>query len=221
MYCPNCGTQLVNGQCPNCTQTQTQPQTQPQDPVQNSNSNGQKKGLTKQTRTYAAFMTALCVFPATLSIAIDLSFHRYDFWFGYVVGGLIVAWVCAVLPVLKITPAPLTALICFTSIVGYSFFIMKKTGHLEWLFQKLLPLFILFALFVAVDVALFGSKKVKGLFVPAIVSGEIGIYIICMELLRTKSLTDLHWSPIVSAGFISVAIVFAIFGYVGIANKDK
>ena len=213
MFCSKCGREIPEGGvCPVCSPAAASAPVAPAAKKKNV-------GITDSAKKYAALLTAAMVFPATISTAIDLSFHRYDFWFGYVVGALIVAWVCAVLPVLKITPAPVTAVICFTSIMGYTFFIIQKTGHLEWLYQRALPLFILFALFVAADAAAIGSKKVNGLGLASMVSFEIGVYLIAIEAFATKSLENLHWSPIFACGFISVAAVFLAFGYIGKINK--
>lgn len=211
MYCSNCGTKCdENGNCPNCGVPHVEAE---------KVNKKEKKGLSKGSRSYAALLTALLVFPATVSVAIDLSFSKYDYWCGYVVGALLVFWVCAVLPALKITPAPITALICFTSIVGYVFFVCRKLGWFEWLFQKALPLFILFALFVAIDVALFGGKKVPGLTGGAIVMGEIAAYLIAIELVCRDRPINFHLLPIFACGFISVAAVLIAFQYIGKINK--
>lgn len=214
MYCQHCGAKLTDdGLCPNCEAAM---------PDSADNQSGKKESRkipSKGARSYAAILTALLVFPASLSIAIDLSFHRYDFWFGYVVGALFVAWVCLVLPVMDITPAPVTALICFTSICGYIFYIMHKTGHLAWLYQRALPLFILFAVFVAIDVAMISAKKFKVTSIFSVISFEIGIYLIAVELFSGKTLETLHWSPILASGFFSVAAVLFAFSYIWKINK--
>ena len=215
MYCTKCGSLLTeDGHCPVC-------ETVPAEPVPATEEKKKLRGPDPGARNYAAILTALLVFPASLCVAIDLSFHRYDFWFGYVIGAIIVVWVCAVLPVLNITPPVITALICFVSIVGYVFFVLMKTGHIEWLFQRALPLFILFAVFVALDVAMVSSKKFDHLAILSAISFEIGVYIIAIEATYTKSLTNLHWSPILSCGFISVSAVLLAFSYIGRSNKKK
>ncbi len=213
MFCPKCGKQLPpDGICPDCNTVEATP-VKKEDKLRMGPSDG--------ARSYAAIFTALLVFPTSLCVAIDLSFHRYDFWFGYIIGAAIVAWVCAVLPGLRITPAPVTALICFASIIGYIFYIVYKTGHLDWLFKQALPLLILFAVFVAIDVAMVSSKKFEWMAILSAISFEIGIYIIAIEATYTKSLTELHWSPIVACGFISVAAVFLAFSYIGKLGKNK
>lgn len=212
MYCPKCGTPLTqDGLCPNCNTVNTVPVNKKE---------AKTKKISENSKNYAALLTAFLVFPASFCVALDLSIHSYDFWFGYVVGAILVIWVCAVLPALKITPAPVTALICFASFIGYISYIFYKSGHIEWLYTRALPLFILFAVFVAADVGMISSKKFNTLAILSAVSFEIGIYMIVCEATFTRALTNLHWSPIFACAFISVAAVFLAFSYVG-RNKKQ
>lgn len=217
MFCGKCGSQLTqDGLCPNCDTVPAQ--------VSNPTDNNEKpqKEVGKFAKSYTAMLTALMVFPASLCTAIDLSFHRYDFWFGYVVGFFIVAWVCAVLPVMKITPPAVTAVICFVAVFGYISFIMYKLGDVPfvaWLYQNFLPILILIAVFVSADTAMITSGKFDWMKISAAVSFETGIFFIALELLHTKDLGNLHWSPIVSCGFISVAAVLLAFSYIWKSNK--
>lgn len=228
MYCPNCGNQLnPNGSCPVCSVNPPTPApapvtVQPTETNPQQNKNGKEPG--KFAKGYAALFTALLVFPGSLCAAIDLSFHSYDFWFGYVVGALIVVWVCAVLPVMKITPAPVTAVICLISIFGYISFLMSKLGDIpfvQWLYARFLPLLVLAAIFVAIDVALISSKKFDWMKILSAMSFEIGMYFIALEFTFTKDLANLHWSPIAACGFISVAAVLLAFSFIWKTNKKQ
>lgn len=220
MYCSKCGRQLPDGtvNCPDCdpivVNTQPQAQTQTKEPF--------FKPAGKGSKSFAALFTALLVFPATICTAIDLAFDRYDYWFGYVVGALIVTWVIAVLPVLKITPPFATAMICFASIVGYTIYIAYKSGHFEWLSGFILPMFILTAAFIAVDVSLIGSKRIKGLHIFSLLSLESAAYLVCLEATLDNAfngVVDLKWSLILACGFISVVAVLEAFSYIGRINK--
>ena len=78
MFCPKCGKQLPpDGICPDCNTVEAVPV---------KKDNKFKIGPSDGARGYAAIFTALLVFPTSLCIAIDLSFHTYDFWFGYIIG---------------------------------------------------------------------------------------------------------------------------------------
>lgn len=216
MYCSKCGRQLPDGtvNCPDCDPIVINSQPQTKEPF--------FKPAGKGSKSYAALFTALLVFPATICTAIDLAFDKYDYWFGYVVGALIVTWVIAVLPVLKITPPFVTAFICFGSIVGYTLYIAYKSGHFEWLSGFILPMFILTAAFIAADVSLIGSKRIKGLHIFSLLSLECAIYLVCLEATLDNAfngVVDLKWSLILACGFVSVVAVLEAFSYIGRINK--
>ena len=221
MYCSKCGKQLPDGvvNCPDCDPVVVQD-------VEYAEPKKEKEPFLrapgKGSKSYAALFTALLVFPATICTAIDLAFDRYDYWFGYVVGALIVTWVIAVLPVLKITPPFVTALICFGAIVCYTFYITGKIGRFEMLSKFTLPMFILTAAFIAIDVSLIGSKRIKGLHILSLLSLESALYLICLEATLDNwmhGVIDLKWSLIVACGFISVVAVLEAFSYIGRINK--
>lgn len=218
MYCSKCGKQLPDGTtvCPDCEPvvvTQVQPENKKESFF---------KAPGKGSKSYAALFTALLVFPATICTAIDIAFDKYDYWFGYVVGALLVTWVIAVLPVLKITPPAVTAMICFGSIICYTYYIMSQTEWFDWLPEFLLPMFILTAAFISLDVALIGGKKVKGLHVISLLALECALYLVSWEIIVDNmkyGTIDLGWSLILSCGFISVIAVLEAFSYVGKLNK--
>lgn len=222
MYCSNCGKQLPDGVtvCSDCNPA-------PQVKAEQVSPAAEKKESvfkmpSKGSRSYAALFTAMLVFPATICTAIDIAFDKYDYWFGYVVGALIVTWVIAVLPVLKITSPAVTALICFGVIIGYTYFIMSKTEFFNWLPQFLLPIYILTAAFIALNVALIGGKRVKGLRTVSLVSLECALYLICWEVVFDNAkygAIDLGWSLILACGFISIVAVIEAFSYIGRINK--
>lgn len=224
MYCQNCGTQIPDGAaaCPKCGIAPNAAYTAAQQQVQPADTKKKKiKGPDKKAKSYAAIFTALLVFPSTLCIAIDLSFDRTT-WAGYVVGALLVLWVCAVLPVLNITPAPVTAILCFVSIVGYVFFVLHKVGKVSWLYQVVLPLVVLGAALLAAAIALISSKKLQGLHILSFLSAEAVVFLISLEAVfdNFKSGTiDLRWSLIISCAFVSIIAVFEAFSYIGRLNK--
>lgn len=218
MYCSNCGSKIPDGTtvCPNCTPIDVNPERSEKNKVNFFKAPG------KGSKSYAALFTAFLVFPASICIAIDLAFDKYDYWFGYVVGALLVTWVISVLPVLRITPPAVTALLCFGSITCYVYYIMSKTDWFDWLPEFIMPMFILTAAFVAIDSALIGSKKIKGLHIISLLALECAIYLVSWEVIIDQlkyGSIDLGWSLILSCGFISVIAVLEAFNYVGKINK--
>jgi hypothetical protein len=214
MYCSKCGKEIPSGAayCPDCGPDNA-PETE-------------KKSLFrmpgKGSKSYAALVTAFMVFPASICVAIDVAFDRYDYWFGYVVGALIVAWVVTVLPVLKVTPPVVTALICFGSIIGSTYYLMSKTDMFNWLPEFVLPLFILAAAFVALDISLIGGGKIKGLHIFSMLALECAAFLVSWEVAWDnfrRGTIDLQWSLILACGFISVIAVIEAFNYVFKINK--
>lgn len=221
MYCSNCGKQLPDGVtvCSDCNPA-PHVQAEKVEPIKERNPFFKAPG--KGSKSYAALFTALLVFPATICTAIDIAFDKYDYWFGYVVGALIVTWVIAVLPVLKITSPAITALICFGTIIGYTYFIMSKTEFFNWLPKFLLPIYVLTAAFIALDVALIGGKKITGIRTISLLALECALYLIGWEVVYDNAKfgsIDLGWSLILSCGFISVVAVIEAFSYIGRINK--
>lgn len=227
MFCSNCGKQLPDGVtvCPDCTANEA-PQVEAVPVNPEAAPQEEKKPLFKMpgklSKSYAAIFTALLVFPSTICIAIDLAFDRYDYWFGYVVGALLVTWIIAVLPVLRVTPPVVTSLICFGAIVCYLFYISHKTGHMLWLSEFFLPLTILAAAFIAIDSALIGGKRIKGLHIFSLLAAESAIFLVATEAMWDiwkNGVIDLKISLIIACGFISVVAVMEAFSYVGRINK--
>ena len=217
MYCSKCGRQLPEGVtvCPDCSGDAPRVKAEKvSEPV--------LKAPGKFSKSYAAIFTALLVFPASICIAVDLVFDKYDYWFGYVVGALAVVWVLSVFPILRITPPLVTALICFGSIMCYVFYIASKTGHFIGFSKVALPMFVLTAFFIALDVALIGGQKIRGLHIFSFLSLESALYLICLEATLDNlwhGAIDLKWSVIAACGFISVIAVMEAFSYVGRINR--
>ncbi len=210
MYCSKCGNQIPDGTkvCQSCAQT--------------------PKGKLftapgKASKSYAAVFSALLVFPALICVAIDVAVDRYDYWFGYVLGALLVTWVIAVFPVLGITPPAITALVTLSTITGYIYYILSKSGKMDNLPEFILPMFALTAFFISLDTALIG-KKVKGLHAVSLLALEAVIYLISWEVILDKVKTgaiELGWSLIISCIFISIIAVAEAFAYVRRLNKKQ
>jgi hypothetical protein len=210
MLCPYCKNEIPDSSkfCPDCGSVIVVEKT----PKKKT----RIKGPSDFGKGFSAIATALMVFPATLSVAIDLVFHSNDGWSAYVVGALIVAWLCSVFPALRITPAPVSALIAMFSVLAYISFIISKNAQLVWLYKVGLPLFILAAIFIAVDSALLSSGKVKGLHFLSVLSVEVAVYLLAIEATVDTLLYNmitLRWSIIVACIFISAVALFEAVQY--------
>lgn len=210
MFCPYCKNEIPDSSkfCPDCGSVIV---------VEKPPKKERRiKGPSDFGKGFSAIATALMVFPATLSVAIDLVFHHNDGWSAYVVGALIVAWLCSVFPALRITPAPVSALIAMFSVLAYISFIISKNAQLVWLYKVGLPLFILAAIFIAVDAALLSSGKVKGLHFLSVLSVEVAVYLLAIEAtvdMLLFNMITLRWSIIVACIFISAVALFEAVQY--------
>ncbi len=225
MNCTNCGNPIPAGNtfCGNCgTPVGSNPNPAPVQPAQPNQRGSFFRTPGKSSKSFAAIATALMVFPASICGVIDLLFHRNDGWCLYVIGALIVAWMVAVYPALNITPAPVTALISFFSVVAYLVFVLGKVGIAEKLYKILLPLLILMAVFIAIDSSLAGAGKLKGLHGVSLLSLEGVIYMIAIEATldnANRGAIDLRWSLIMACFFVSAIAIAEAISYVIRINK--
>ena len=220
MFCPNCN-QYIPDNSNFCNLCGSNLSGQP--------SAGKKlkffKGPTDGGKSFAAIMTALMIFPATLSIALDMIIHIHDGWSTYVVATLITAWVIIVFPVLRITPAPVTALICLFSLFAYIAFIIGRKVEGAWFNEIILPLYAMAAIFISADSALIGAGKVKGLHFMSLLSVEAAIFFIVSEMIidnfKFGEIT-LGWSAIIGCFCISAVALYEAINYsVNIAKKRR
>ncbi len=229
MYCSRCGKPIPNGSnvCPECGPETVEAQVvytpeKPKKKFFNSPSTNAKG--------YAAVATAFMVFPALICMVIDLlydkplliDFDNGKYWFGFVVGALILVWFIAVYPFLRITRPAVTAVIIFVAIMSYVWYVAWKFGNPEWMTQLAMPLTVLSAAFVAADVSLIGGRRVKGLHILTLLSAESVIFSFCLEALSDLNkfgVINLRWSLVFSCISISVIAIMEAFSYVGRINR--
>ena len=211
MYCSNCGAQISDQAviCPSCgfavgtAGTGTAPK--------------KKLSASKGAKSYAAVVTALMVFPAMICTVWNLVREHDTFWAGYVLGALAVTWVFCVLPVLKITPPALTAVICFLSASLYLLYIAKQSGHFQIFYAFAMPLTLLLSAYAAMDVALIGGKRIKGVRIFSLLSVQAAVFFIALEALIDNfryGAIDLKWSLVVSCVFVSSLALFEAVSYI-------
>ena len=220
MYCPKCGKQLAEGSsvCPDCGPvfSPAQMEYKPKRKFFNAPSNAAK--------SYAAIFSACLVFPASICTVIDFLVHRYDYWFDIVVGALMLAWVIFVYPALKITRSAVNGAIIFCAIMGYTLYVSYKTGQEAWVTQFAMPLILLTAGMIALDVSLIGGKHVKGFHIFSLIAVESAVYFVALDAmidnLRNEPI-ELTWSIVIACVFVSVIAFAEAFSYVGRVNKKN
>lgn len=130
MYCINCGVKLADTEksCPLCgTQvfhpTLTRPEGEPLYPQ------GKKPLPVKTSRVAQTVVTVLFLLPLLLVLIADLRQGGGVSWSGYVIGALLVGYVCVVLPVWFQKPNPVIFVPCgFASVLMFLLYIDLVNG---------------------------------------------------------------------------------------------
>ena len=138
---------------------------------------------------------------------------------------LVVIWICSVLPVVRITPAPVTAIICFASVTLYAMFVIKEiNGSMEWFTVFALPLIMILAVFIGLDSAL-AANKIATSLMPGIVAAEAAVYSFIFGILWSHYYDDAVYMPRISVvfacGFLMLSVILAAMGYVKMINRKK
>ena len=230
LFCSKCGEKIIKEEMPAVTA----------EPVENASGYAEEaaapaegvkekfiKAPTKSGKSYAVIFTALTLLPAIFVLMIDYVANLAIDWPAtkYVVGALVVVWICSVLPVLRITPAPVTAIICFASVTMYAMFVIKEiNGSMEWFTVFALPLIMILAVFIGLDSAL-AANRVATAIMPGIVAGEAAIYSFIFGILWSHYYDDAVYMPRISVvfacGFLMLAVILAAMGYVKMINRNK
>ncbi len=243
MFCKKCGAAVSDGDafCPKCGTRVEKEETVT--PVSYNESNSEhteeqtapakeikEKFLTAPTKSgksYAVIFTALTLIPAIFVLMIDYVANLAVDWPAtkYVVGALVVIWICSVLPVVRITPAPVTAIICFASVTLYAMFVIKEiNGSMEWFTVFALPLIMILAVFIGLDSAL-AANKIATSLMPGIVAAEAAVYSFIFGILWSHYYDDAVYMPRISVvfacGFLMLSVILAAMGYVKMINRKK
>ena len=140
MYCIKCGVKLADTEkvCPLCATKVYHPElTQPEEnPLYPK---GQFPPEPKNSLLLQSIATAVFILPLLMVLIADLNGNGRVTWSGFVIGALLVGYVCLVLPVWFSKPNPVIFVPCgFASILGYLLYINFAT-HSSWYFTFALP----------------------------------------------------------------------------------
>lgn len=175
----------------------------------------------KDGKNFAVIVTALTLIPAIGTLTIDYIWNYKIDWpaTGYIVGALLVGWICTVLPAIHVMPAPVTAVICFFSAALYLLYIVKRvTGSMEWFTRFALPVLGIITVFIGLDSALSSSAGIKGYWLGAIGAFEASIFSILWGVLWDNyyhnGVIQLRFSVICASLFLMLTVVLVAGGYV-------
>jgi len=181
MYCANCGVKLADTEkaCPLCGVVAYHPDIKrdPAEPLYPPHKVPEQRVTPKGAKI---IVTTLFLIPALTTLLCDFQLHDRVTWSGYVIGGLVVAYVMCVLPWWFHKPNPVVFVPCtFGTIALYLLYISLYTGGF-WFLSFALPITCGLALIVTAVVALCrylprailyilgGAGIALGLFIPLV-----------------------------------------------------
>ena len=128
------------------------------------------------------------------------------------------------MPVLRVTPAPVTAGICFVVLALYLLYIAKMQGVISWYYSYAVPICAVICGMVALTTGLISKKIATGIHIPALISAEVGAFLIFIEILcdlNARGHIELRWSLITMCVFVSISVICEAVAYVVRLNAKK
>lgn len=223
MFCTKCGAVVdeKTGVCPNCGACERAEEKAEKPDFKKKLHLGK---ATKTAKSYAVIFSAFMVFPAMICTVVNILNPGDKFWAGYVLGAIAVAWVFLVLPVLRVTPAPVTAGICFVVLALYLLYIAKMQGLISWYYSYAVPICTVICAMVALTTGLISKKIATGIHIPALLSAEAAVFLIFLEALydfNQLGRLNLRWSLITMCVFVSISVICEAVAYVVRLNAKK
>lgn len=208
MYCVKCGVKLgeAEKQCPLCQTKVYHPDFEPVAGEPMYPENKMPKGSSGPW-VRNGIIIVLFLIPFLLCLYADMSLDKHLQWFGYVAGGLVVAYVTVALPLWFRKPNPVVFVPCdFAAVAGYLFYINYVTGG-NWFFSFALPLTVGLCLIVTTVVTLLRYLRRGGLFIFGGAFMGLGAFTVLVEFLLgiTFGFAFIGWS-------IYPLVVLALFG---------
>lgn len=214
MYCANCGVKLADSEkvCPLCGITAFHPEIERSE-GQRLYPAGQIK--TQQVSPWGALivLTTLFLLPFLTVLIADLQLSGQITWSGYVMGALLVSYVCCVLPFWFRKPNPVIFVPCgFAAAAVFLLYINYATGG-SWFLTFALPITGGFGLICTAVVALLRYVRQGKLYIFGGASILLGIFMPVMEYLMVSTFPVIHnlvWSfyPLVALVLLGGMLIF-------------
>lgn len=214
MYCMNCGVKLADTEkhCPLCGTSVyhpelKQPQGEPQYPLYHY------PDLRVGPKTALLIITGLFLLPILITLPCDLAVDGQFNWFGYVAGGLSIAYVMFVLPSWFQKPNPAIFVPCsFLSVGLYLLYINLATGG-NWFLTFAFPLIAFLGLLSTAVATLMRYVRRGRLFIFGGAFLSLGLYIPVMEFFIVYTFSGLRftgWSffPLVPLVLLGGFLIF-------------
>lgn len=216
MYCVKCGVELADSEkaCPLCKTPVFHPQLkQPQgEPIYPEYIQQEQKA---NPRGVLFIITCLMLIPALITLTADLLTGGGIEWSGYVIGALVLVYLCVVLPNWFKRPNPVIFVPCtFACLIAYLLYIDFAVGG-SWFLSFAFPIAGALGIIVTAVTALIKYIRKGYLYIFGGAFAALGLYCVLIEILTviTFSQSFIFWSLypcialfIIAAMLITIAI---------------
>ena len=213
MYCVNCGVKLADTEkkCPLCNTVVYHP-----DIVQKNERELYPAGKMPKATSGRGFLSGailiLFMIPLIMTFFSDMQIDGKIDWFGFVGGGITLAYLTFILPTWFRNPNPVIFIPCdFAACLIYLFYIDWETDG-NWFFSFAFPIVLGAAMITCTLVTLLKYLKRGRLYVIGGVLIGLGGFILMVELLLdyTFAISFLGWSlyPLISLVLIGGLLIY-------------
>ncbi len=218
MYCIKCGVELSEGQkiCPLCHTKVYHPDL----PVEQATPTYPQKEFQSEEfnpRGVLFVITILAALVIGLVVGFELSLHHTVGWSGYAAGGILLAYVAAVLPCWFKHPNPVIFVPCdFVGALGLLLYINLRTGG-NWFISFALPVTASLCAIVSAMVALLRYLRRGRLYTVGGGLIALGVWTALLEyLLRTalEAKTPIFWSPFSGGSLFIMGMMLIVIAIV-------
>lgn len=217
MYCVNCGVKLADSEefCPLCGTKALRPEGQPLQPQRLY----PRKSTAPSVNSYGVciILTAMFLLAMAISFQCDMLINGGVTWSGYVIGGVLVMYVAAILPCWFRKPNPVVFVPCTFAAIGLYLLYIDFATNGSWFFSFALPLTGFLCLLVTTVVVLLRYVPRSILYTLGGSAIALGCFMPVMELLLTITFRPIHfvgwsWIPLTGLALLGGTLIFlAIF----------
>lgn len=184
MYCVNCGVKLADTEkvCPLCGVTAFHPDI--------SRGEGESFFPAKIVRTHQVsprgalvIVTTAFLIPFLVTLLCDMQINDRVTWSGYVMGSLVLAYICLVFPFWFQRPNPVIFVPVACASVGIFLFYINLATDGQWFLSFALPVVGVFTIIISAVTALLRYLKNGRLYIFGGAFIALGIFMPVMELL--------------------------------------
>lgn len=216
MYCVKCGVKLQDGveRCPLCDTPVWNPQA---DIPEASYPEGREPLITRESRLPAAcVLSAIALLAVIVTLSVCLNLYRAISWGGYVLFGVLLAYIIFVLPLWFVRFSPLIAIpVDHAAAMLYVYYICRSTGG-HWFWSFAMPIIacccaLVLGLYCLLRFIRRGRSFIIGGFMIA-----LGGYTMLVELLEhiTFGHEMFRWSLYSAASCLAIGFFFLLIGMI-------